>query len=104
MDRDFSRLSYLASGIKFAMLVAILGLATTCVYAKVTGSISGTVRDTQGAVITGANVQAQNTETGVVKSSQTDAAGFYNFPRWPSATMRSPSKRPAFPTSRRRGW
>lgn len=69
-----------ASAIRFAVLVALLGLAATLVFAKVTGSISGTARDSQGAVITGATVQARNIETTVVQTIQTDSVGFYNFP------------------------
>jgi len=49
-------------------------------FGKVTGSISGTVRDAQGGVIPGATVAAKNTQTGVVETIQTDGAGFYNFP------------------------
>jgi hypothetical protein len=75
-----SAFSYLACGIKFALLVMVLTLATTLVFAKVTGSISGTVRDAQGAVIPGASVQVRNTQTGVVQTIETDSVGFYNFP------------------------
>lgn len=71
---------YLALGIKFALLVAISGLATTFLFAAVTGSISGTVRDTQGSVISGVRVDALNADTGVIQTIQTDSVGFYNFP------------------------
>ena len=73
-------LGNLASAIKFAALVALLALAATLAFAKVTGSISGTARDAQGAVITGATVQVRNIETSVVQTIQTDSVGFYNFP------------------------
>src|SRR5882762_3021575 len=73
-------LGNLASAIKFAALVALLALAATLAFAKVTGSISGTARDAQGAVITGATVQVRNLETSVVQTILSDSVGFYNFP------------------------
>jgi hypothetical protein len=48
-------------------------------HAGVTGSISGVVRDSVGAVIPGLQVVAQNTETGVQATSMTDTKGFYAF-------------------------
>ncbi|MGB8479130.1 MAG: carboxypeptidase-like regulatory domain-containing protein [Acidobacteriaceae bacterium] len=68
---------------RLALLAAILGLGTTAVFAAVTGSISGTARDTQGAVLPGVTVHLQNTLTGVVQNIVTDSAGFYNFPSLP---------------------
>ncbi|MBS1851123.1 MAG: carboxypeptidase regulatory-like domain-containing protein [Acidobacteria bacterium] len=55
-------------------------MSTTSVFAKVTGSISGTARDSQGAVIPGVKVQIRSVETNVIQASTTDSAGFYNFP------------------------
>jgi hypothetical protein len=53
------------------------------VWGGVTGSISGTVMDSSGAVITGAAVVAVNTETNIRSSTQTNAEGFYSFPALP---------------------
>lgn len=72
-----------ATGMKFAVLAMVLGFASTAVFAAVTGSISGTVRDTQGAVLPGVTVRLQNVETGVAQTIVTDSAGFYNFPALP---------------------
>ena len=47
---------------------------------KITGNVSGTVRDAQGAVVPGVAVTARNAQTGVVQKFVTDAVGFYNFP------------------------
>jgi len=44
------------------------------------GSISGLVKDSTGAVIVGASVNAQATETGIVQKVVTDDRGFYEFP------------------------
>lgn len=43
----------------------------------VTGSITGLVTDPSGAVVVGATVTAQNTETGVATTAQTNGAGVY---------------------------
>lgn len=63
------------------VLVFLLGAAV--VWGSVTGSISGTVRDSSGAVIPGASVVALNTETGIESSTRTDARGFYSLPALP---------------------
>jgi hypothetical protein len=41
------------------------------------GSISGTVIDPQGAVVSGAQIKAKNVETGVVASTTTDSSGLF---------------------------
>lgn len=61
-------------------LVAVLVMVPALLFGKVTGNISGTVRDAQGAVVPGVTVTVRNTLTGVVQKLQTDAVGFYNFP------------------------
>ena len=60
-------------------LSAIL-LGSLCLWASINGSISGVVTDSSGAVVSGANVTATNTQTGVKRSLKTDSKGFYNFP------------------------
>ena len=63
------------------LLVSLLvGLSPSLLMGVVTGSISGTVRDSSGAVIPAASVEARNTGTGVAQTLQSDAVGFYNFP------------------------
>ena len=50
-----------------------------------TGTITGTVTDPTGLAVAGANVQARNTETGVVYSAASTAVGkLYGpeFARW----------------------
>ena len=46
----------------------------------ITGAISGLVADSQGAVISGAQVQATHVTTGVVTMTVTNEAGVYTFP------------------------
>src|SRR6201981_1956469 len=55
-------------------------LAIACGWAAITGSISGVVTDSSGAVVAGASVTAINTQTGVKVSVRTDSKGFYSLP------------------------
>src|ERR1041384_8280737 len=45
----------------------------------VKGSISGTVTDPQGAVVSGAAIKATNTATGVTLNTTSDNAGSFHF-------------------------
>ncbi len=65
------------------LVLAIVIAATGTLFAGVTASISGTVTDSSGAVITGATVTATNVETGVVETKSTNAQGFYSFQTLP---------------------
>lgn len=47
---------------------------------RTTGTISGTVKDATGAIVPGAEVTATNQDTGVVRSTITNDAGFYSLP------------------------
>jgi hypothetical protein len=66
--------------LKLMLLTLLIGLTTSLAFGATTGSISGTARDEQGAVIPNAKVVLLNTSTGVVQTLTTDSAGFYNFP------------------------
>src|SRR5271168_2953608 len=48
-------------------------------FAGVTASISGTVRDSSGAAIAGATVTATNTGTGIAQTQTSNGQGFYTF-------------------------
>ena len=49
-------------------------------WAAITGSISGVITDTSGAVVPGVTVVATSESTGVKHSTVTDGKGFYSFP------------------------
>lgn len=61
-------------------LLTFFFLGIALAWASITGSISGVVTDTSGAVLSGATVVATETQTGVKTSATTDAKGFYNLP------------------------
>ncbi len=54
-------------------------LASTHAYAAITGSISGRVLDSSGAVIPGVTVIALNQETGITQTVTTNGEGVYTF-------------------------
>lgn len=65
---------------RLLLLVLWMGLAAYTGMAQSTqGTILGTVKDTSGAVISGAKVKLTGTETGITKTSQTDASGTFQF-------------------------
>src|SRR4029077_7053557 len=59
-----------------AGLALFLSMATST-EAQVTASVNGTVRDTTGAVITGAEVLLHNNDTTLNRSTTTNDAGYY---------------------------
>ncbi len=62
----------------FALAGAIVGAQ-----AGSTAQISGTVKDSSGGVLPGADVTATQTATGLKRSTTTDASGSYTFPNLP---------------------
>jgi len=68
-------------GIGFGLLLPILGALNA--FAQTTGTIYGVVTDESGAAITGAKVNVQNEQTGLVRSAVTAADGGYTVPLLP---------------------
>ena len=64
------------------ILILLLGLSTVT-RATVGGAISGTVKDSSGAVVPKATVTATNTDTGVRQVVATNDTGSYSFPSLP---------------------
>ena len=75
----FTRTHTLALALTFLLCV----VAAEPVWAGVGGSISGTVTDASGALITRATVTATNADTGLHQTATTDAKGFYSFTSLP---------------------
>ncbi len=76
---------WVARHLRTAGLVAavVFFIAGKTLWGSVTGSISGVVRDSSGALIPAAEVVALNTQTGVRWTVSTDAQGFYSFQALP---------------------
>lgn len=68
-------------------LLALLLILPRLVFAQVdTGTLTGTVKDTSGAVVPDAMVTVRNTATGATRSVQTGPDGVYTFPGLPAST------------------
>lgn len=61
----------------FALLVLIVGGCLATNAQRITGSISGTVKDEQGAMVTTAAIKATNVDTGFTRSTAANADGTY---------------------------
>ena len=71
-----------------AFLFAFVLTAVGALAQTETGRISGTVTDSQGAVVPGVTVNATSVGTGVVRSTVTDATGRYVIPNVPRVHLR----------------
>ncbi len=65
------------------ILCIAVGLSSTALWASVSGSISGTVKDPSGNVVVNATVTAKETSTGIAQVTHTDNKGYYTFPVLP---------------------
>jgi hypothetical protein len=83
--------------------LAFLIFVSTFTWASITGSVSGVVTDSSGAVIANARVVAIDTQTGVRTSVTTDAKGFYSFPSLPVGTYDLEISQVGFKTFRQTG-
>jgi hypothetical protein len=77
-----SRTLRFAATILRAILVVPV-LSATVLWASVSGSISGTVKDPSGSVITNATITVRETGTGISHETHTDNKGHYTFPVLP---------------------
>src|SRR5579864_7586229 len=83
--------------------LAFLIFVSTFSWASITGSVSGVVTDSSGAVIANAQVVAIDTQTGVRTSVTTDSKGFYSFPSLPVGTYDIEISQVGFKTFRQTG-
>jgi hypothetical protein len=68
--------------------VVLVALAVSCLFGAARANaqnaqVSGTIKDTSGAVIPGVTVSARNVDTGLVRTSVTDQIGEYRVPALP---------------------
>ena len=80
----------------FAGIFAAFLILVTSLYADVTGSILGTVRDSTQAVISGAAVTATNTETNQSKSTLSSSTGEFRLLALPPGSYRLTAAAPGF--------
>jgi len=75
-------------------------IATLAVAQTSTSEISGTVRDSSGAVVPAASVTLTNEATGITYNQSTTSAGLYNFPALPVGSYTITAQAPGFKTAR----
>src|SRR5207244_7270654 len=90
--RDFTRLTTTLIGI-----VGVITLAGGLVFGQnFSAAISGSVRDTTGAVIPGTTVTAKHVETGLTRTVQTNEEGGYTMPQLPVGSYEVTAEKPGF--------
>lgn len=73
-------------------------LYSAAIFAQATSQISGTVEDSSGAVVAGAQVTVTQTDTGVTRSATSAASGAYTLPSLPLGPYRMEVKKEGFTT------
>jgi hypothetical protein len=71
------------AGYGVVILFLLVGILAGNLFAGVSASISGTVKDASGATMAGVKVTATNTETHISQTQQTNAQGYYSFQSLP---------------------
>src|ERR1700694_2364867 len=94
------------SAYRFLTLIAVLslvGIGVSHGQTAVTGGIEGNVTDPSGAAISGATVEATNTDTAVTESTVTNNDGAYRFPSLIPGTYSITIKKEGFAQFTREG-
>ena len=84
-------------------VILFLGLPEISLWAQVTASITGTVKDASGAVAQGATVTAKHLETGNARTTDTDSSGGYILPSLSIGQYEVTAEKPGFKRGVRQG-
>ena len=84
-------------------MALFLALASCCLAQAPTAELSGTVRDSSGAIIPAARLEVRNEETGLSRLTQTDELGLFKFPHLPPGPYRMTAQKEGFRTAERKG-
>src|ERR1700730_14073137 len=85
------------------LLAAALIFGPATIWAAITGTISGVVKDSTGGVIPGVQVTASNTQTGLRQTFETNDSGFSRFLNLPIGTYEVNVRRAGFRDFRQTG-
>src|SRR5262245_54544333 len=84
-------------------LSALFALAM-CTFAQApTAEVSGTIRDSSGAVVPAARLEIRNEETGLTRTAQADELGLFKFSQVPPGPYRLIAQKEGFRTAERKG-
>src|SRR5712691_8584695 len=89
--------------IGWKLLLGVSLLGGTAAAQVTTGNITGTVKDSAGAVLPGVSIKLMNTETGATRTIIADEFGRYNAPQLPLGAYEISAELPGFQTALRRG-
>jgi hypothetical protein len=90
---------YVKRTIVSATLVSVISLITCAsLWAQATADISGTVKDSSGAVLPGVQVTATQTDTGISRTAISNETGFYVLPNLSPGPYRLEASLPGFRT------
>lgn len=78
--------TYRSVRLSACLLLTAIVIFCSVAFADVTGSISGIVQDSSGAVLLGAQVTVTNLQTGIRTKVDADVKGFYSFSALPVGT------------------
>src|SRR5215510_9253164 len=87
-------MKHIATYLSIALL--ILGFACGEAFAQATAQISGTVKDSSGAVLPGADITATQSETGIARTTVSNETGSYVLPNLPLGPYRLEATLPGF--------
>src|SRR6202451_1269014 len=84
-------------GVRFlALMILVLGGTFAAFAQQITGTIVGTVKDQQGAVVNTATVKATNVDTGYSRSTPTNSLGEYRIDYLPVGNYTVEATAPSF--------
>src|SRR5712692_4990134 len=90
--------------LRIGIAVPFLLLATSSAYGQaITSTLTGTVRDQSGSVVTDANITLRNEASGDVRKTISNGEGYYSIPAIPSGAYTLIVGSPGFQTSEQRG-
>src|SRR5689334_18404782 len=94
----------IVTGLFMGLLVSLMTLATSSsLWAQATAQISGTVKDSSGAVLPGAEITVTQTDTGVSRMTITNETGQYILSNVPVGPYKLDASLPGFRTFQQTG-
>src|SRR6267154_3660016 len=84
-------------------LCALLLFVATVFAQETTAGLQGTVRDTSGAVVKGAQIVITGTSLAGDKTAKTDGSGYYRFANLPPGTYTATVTAPGFASAKNQG-
>lgn len=84
--------------VQLTQLLVLLLSAPAFIFgqATITGTIQGTVTDSSGAVVVGANITIRNLDTGVQNTTKSGGGGYYTVPYLPAGRYSVSAAQPGF--------